>query len=225
MGSIVITRLATTMTTPTLGQRYSNRSNPDYRVRFRSIEINLVNTTDFTLEMMGDYFETGLWHDNPGHHSVKPQSKQSYIVTSKMGGFLTGVTGAVKFSVVGQGCFLYLCFSAPTAGAYKTKVALKREDQPAGSEYTSLQTEKYCALKYKNLIVSVEMLESNIGCKIQYLYTISKQQDYKNEKEEKRETEDGPVADEEKLVQENEEHVKNTIKKTESETKLQATVQ
>ena len=95
--SIVITRLATTMTTPTLGQRYSNRSNPDYRVRFRSIEINLVNMTDFTLEMMGDYFETGLWHDNPGHHSVEPQSKQSYIVTSKMGGFLTGVTGAVKF--------------------------------------------------------------------------------------------------------------------------------
>merc|ERR1711915_72907 len=203
MGSIVITRLATTMTTPTLGQRYSNRSNPDYRVRFRSIEINLVNTTDFTLEMMGDYFETGLWHDNPGHHSVKPQSKQSYIVTSKMGGFLTGVTGAIKFSVVGQGCFLYLCFSAPTVGSYKTRVAIKNEDLLAETECKYQQSEKFLADKYKDLIVSVEILKSENGCMIQYLYTLTKQASYmENEK----------CEDREKKVQKQEEDFDETLK-------------
>eukprot|EP00091_Calanus_sinicus_P007996 TRINITY_DN19461_c0_g1_i1.p1 TRINITY_DN19461_c0_g1~~TRINITY_DN19461_c0_g1_i1.p1 ORF type:complete len:147 (-),score=23.58 TRINITY_DN19461_c0_g1_i1:33-434(-) len=120
------------MAAPSIGQRYSNRSNPDYRVRYRSLELNVENMTDFRLEFMGDYFESGLWHDNPGHHIIEPQSKQRYIVTSKMGGFLVGVTGAVKYSVVGQGCFLYICFSAPVAGAYKTKVALHHTDHLQG---------------------------------------------------------------------------------------------
>ena len=46
-------------------------------------------------------------------------------------------------SIIGQGCFLYLCFSAPVAGAYKNKVGLNNTDQPAGSEYRNLQSERY----------------------------------------------------------------------------------
>merc|ERR1719369_379007 len=101
------------MATPSrsLSQRYSNRTNPDYRVRYRSIELNMENMTDFRLEFMGDYFESGLWHDNPGHHIIEPRTKQQYIVTSKMGGFLVGVTGAVKYSVIGEGCFQYIVTS------------------------------------------------------------------------------------------------------------------
>ena len=90
------------MATPrrSLSQRYSNRSNPDYRVRYRSLELNVENMTDFRLEFMGDYFESGLWHDSPGHHIIEPRTRQQYIVTSKMGGFLVGVTGAVKYRLL-----------------------------------------------------------------------------------------------------------------------------
>ena len=81
----------------TLGKRVSNRSNPDYKVRYRSLELNVENLTDFQLEFLGDYFETGVWHYDPGYHMLEPQSSLDYIVTSKMGGFLVGVTGVIKY--------------------------------------------------------------------------------------------------------------------------------
>ena len=94
-------------------------------------------------------------------------------------------------SVVGEGCFLYICFSAPVAGAYKTKVALHRTDHPAGTEYTNLQVDRYAnavlnklktpfsrytAVKYKDMVASAEMLDSGVGCKMQYLYRLAIQQ-------------------------------------------------
>ena len=80
-----------------LGQRIGNRGNPDYRVRYRSLQLSVENLTDFNLEFLGDYFETGVWYSDPGHHSLKSQSKKQYVVTSKMGGFLVGVTGVIKY--------------------------------------------------------------------------------------------------------------------------------
>ena len=94
-------------------------------------------------------------------------------------------------SVVGEGCFLYICFSAPVAGAYKTKVALHRTDHPAGTEYTNLQADRYAnavlnklrtpfsrytAVKYNDMVASAEMLDSGVGCKMQYLYRLAIQQ-------------------------------------------------
>jgi len=169
----------------TLGQRISNRSNPDYKVRYRSLEINVENLTDFKLEFLGDYFETGVWHENPGHHVLEAHTSQEYIVTSKMGGFLVGVTGVIKYRVVGAGCFLFLCFSAPVVGGYRTKVALHAKDYPAGTEYQDLQMDRFTAVKYKDLVASVEMLESGIGCKKQFMYRLSLQQSIAREPEKK----------------------------------------
>ena len=40
-------------------------------------------------------------------------------------------------------CFLFLCFSAPAVGAYKTQVVLHGRDYAAGTEHGNLQVDRY----------------------------------------------------------------------------------
>ena len=75
----------------------ATKDNPDYRARYQSLEINIENRTNFRLEFLGDYFETGVWYSNPGHHVLEPNKYRRYIVTSQMGTFLKGVTGVLKY--------------------------------------------------------------------------------------------------------------------------------
>ena len=78
----------------------ANAGNEDYRDRRQSLEINLENHTPFLLEFVGDYFDSGVWYSNPGAHSVKPQRKRRYIVTSRVGSVFTGVTGVLKYKYI-----------------------------------------------------------------------------------------------------------------------------
>ena len=44
--------------------------------------------------------------------------------------------------IVGAGCFLYLSFSGPVVGRYKTGLALHSRDLLAGTEHGNLQGDR-----------------------------------------------------------------------------------
>ena len=74
-----------------------SQDSSDYQARHRSLELNIENRTEHRLEFQGDYFESGVWFSNPGHHVVESQGYRRFIVTSQGGGFLRGVTGVMKY--------------------------------------------------------------------------------------------------------------------------------
>jgi len=147
----------------------------DYQARHRSLELNIENRTEHRLEFQGDYFESGVWFSNPGYHVLESQGYRRLIVTSQGGGFLRVVTGVMKYRVVDDDCFLYLCFPAPAVGAYKNQVSLHGRDYAAGTEHGNLQGDRFTAVKFGDLVASVEMLESSCGCKMQFLYRLTEQ--------------------------------------------------
>ncbi|KAL3857228.1 hypothetical protein ACJMK2_011920 [Sinanodonta woodiana] len=98
----------------------------EFKQRFRSLEICIDNKTSEALSFMECYFCTGgMFQINERPRDVVPRSGSVYLVASTA--YFTGVSGGLKFKVVGKDLYLHIGFSNPFLGSYKTFVRLTKD--------------------------------------------------------------------------------------------------
>ncbi|KAL3857220.1 hypothetical protein ACJMK2_011912 [Sinanodonta woodiana] len=97
----------------------------EFKQRWRSLEICIDNKTSEALSFIESYFFTGgMFQINENPRDVVPRSGSVYFLANTS--YLTGVSGGWKFKVVGKDLYLYIGFSNPLFGSYKTFVHLTK---------------------------------------------------------------------------------------------------
>ncbi|KAL3857210.1 hypothetical protein ACJMK2_011902 [Sinanodonta woodiana] len=96
----------------------------EFKQRFRSLEICIDNKTEEALYFSDSYFfHSKMFKTNEYPREVAARSGSVYFLVNTT--FLRGVSGGWKFKVVEQDLYLYIGFSNPIFGSYKTFVSLK----------------------------------------------------------------------------------------------------
>ncbi|KAL3857212.1 hypothetical protein ACJMK2_011904 [Sinanodonta woodiana] len=146
----------------------------EFKQLFRSLEIFIDNKTKKALSFEDSYFfHAGMFHNNEKPPDVVPLSGSVYFLGNTA--YLTGVSGGWRFKVVGTDLFLYIGFSNPFLGRYKTFVSLtKNGTLPAKWPYKELKDGSMKTDKCEEYIAEVTFTHPHyssfyrILCKIYY---------------------------------------------------------
>lgn len=101
----------------------------EFRDRHRSLELTVVNACRYTLEFDSEHFDSGTWFVSPQPLVIEPGNISVLYVADRQGSFCCGVSGGLKYRIAGSGKCLYVGFTNPHMGCYKTFV-----DVTGGSE-------------------------------------------------------------------------------------------
>ncbi len=107
----------------------------DFKDRHRSLELVIANASNETLEFDSEYFDAGTWFHHPEPLRLQPGDVTMLFVASNAGSLVTGVNGALKYRIASTDKCLFVGFSNPNIGSYKTYVAVDHQTQTARWAY------------------------------------------------------------------------------------------
>lgn len=107
----------------------------DFSQRHRSLELCIVNGTSKDLRFYEEYFDSGTWFTSPKPLIIPPGEVSVAYVANKQGSVCTGVSGGIKYEIVGSICYMLCGFTNPHMGSYKNFVAISWSDGTAKGAY------------------------------------------------------------------------------------------
>ena len=98
----------------------------DFKEYHRHIEIAITNGVKYQLHYEDDHFDSGTFFEHPKPIDIEPGTASILYVTNKAGSVLTGVSGGLDYKIKGStgDQHLYIGFSNPQTGSYKTFVSV-----------------------------------------------------------------------------------------------------
>ncbi|KAL3856166.1 hypothetical protein ACJMK2_010949 [Sinanodonta woodiana] len=146
-----------------------------FKSQLRSLEVYINNQTSEALVFLESYFFTGgMFASNDKPRDIQPHSGCVYFLANKS--IVAGVSGGFKFKVVGKDVYMYLGFSNPLMGSYKTFVYLMKDGyQSAEQAYDMAENDSLKMVVCDEYIAEVALTYpyyspfSRIHCKISYM--------------------------------------------------------
>lgn len=111
----------------------------EFKDRHRSLELLLVNGTTKPLAFEEEYFDSGTWFWSPLPLVIEPGKGSMMYVANRQGSILTGVTGGLRYRIQGENKWVYLGFTNPQAGCYKTFITVTSDKKGAQYGYDNAQ--------------------------------------------------------------------------------------
>ncbi|XP_041355798.1 uncharacterized protein LOC121373308 [Gigantopelta aegis] len=105
---------------------YGEFGEKDFKSRYRSLELSIINGTDRCLHFKDEYFREGTWFVSPQPLILEPGAGSIAFVATKQRGLLTGVGGGLEYLLEGTDFCLYMGFTNPVIGCYKTFIQLEQ---------------------------------------------------------------------------------------------------
>ena len=102
---------------------YGNFRDDEFKQRKRSLELTIINGTDRCLRFKDEYFSTGTWFLSPQPLVIKPSEGSLLYVVSREKA-MSGVAGGLEYELDGTDMNLYMGFSNPILGCYKSFIQL-----------------------------------------------------------------------------------------------------
>lgn len=109
----------------------------EFKDRHRSLELTIVNgiNRDLEFENGSDYFNSGTWYTSLQPLVIKPGTAALGFVANRQGSILTGVTGGLRLGIKGKDYALFLGFTNPQFGCYKTSIHVWPKTRSAEDAY------------------------------------------------------------------------------------------
>jgi len=107
----------------------------EFEQRNRSLELVIVNGTEHELRFNDEHFDSGTWFTSPKPLNIQSGDVSIAFVANRQGSVLTGVTGGMKYEIVGTGKYLLMGFTNPQVGSYKNFIAVGGNDRTAQWAY------------------------------------------------------------------------------------------
>ena len=104
---------------------YGDFGEKEFRNRFRSLELAVINGTDRCLHFKGEFFREGTWFVSPQPLVIEPGTGSIAFVATKQRAIYTGVGGGLEYKLDGTDFSLYMGFTNPIVGCYKTFVEVE----------------------------------------------------------------------------------------------------
>jgi len=90
-----------------------------FKDRGMPMELTIVNGIKKKLRYKKSYFDSGNFYKHPKPLDIPPGALSALFVSNRQAA-PTGVTGGLEYEIVGTGKSIYIGFTAPIVGTYKT---------------------------------------------------------------------------------------------------------
>ena len=145
----------------------------EFKSRFRSLELEIINDTSSELKLCEDFFSSGTWFQSFDPSVIKPHKTVTLYVANQAGSS-TGVTGGLKFAIRGTRKYLILGFNNPVLGSYKTSITVTTDaDLEAKHGYLTSKNDKAKKKEEKGYDLQATLYEAREGGKKLAVYKIS----------------------------------------------------
>lgn len=145
----------------------------DFKDRYRSLELLIVNGSTRKLVWADPYFDSGTTFWGPIPMNIEPGASSLWSVASRAGAVGTGVTGGGKWNIEGTDSSFIIGFCNPFAGSYKNVVAIRGGGEGSQWGYDNSQDEQAKQSTESGFYARVYMDKSEISTYNRFVYCIA----------------------------------------------------
>ena len=145
-----------------------------FQRRRRNLEITIKNkTTNVTLEFVKEHFSSGTWYMHFNPDDIPPGKHSKALVVNNRA--LSGVSGGFMFKIdlEDRNKYVYIGFSNPAVGSYKTCVTISNEDLGPKHGYDNAKDDSHKLLTIEGFQVEATLNTPVEGGNKQMIFTFS----------------------------------------------------
>ena len=136
--------------------------------------MEIINNSKYTFTFTSSYFESGSLFDTSRPKDIQAGGKDTIYVANKEGSLATGVAGGLDFKIQGStgDLNLYIGFSNPQFGSYKTFIAVNK-GKSAEWAYDQIDDETFKRLSQSGFDLTAAIRPGKRGIYRTFEFTIA----------------------------------------------------